>query len=127
PKERSAVAGNEGGVVEVLIVPLEEAPAARESIEVLEASAREFAEARGGVLIATFVTEESENTFPILPVREGEFVFVAFAGHSVANEKPSSTSLSNLAHAVDTAPDSIELLRLSPTSRSLLTGANRSR
>ena len=31
-------------------------------------------------ILAYFVTEESPNTFPRLPVREGEYVFVWFAG-----------------------------------------------
>jgi hypothetical protein len=32
----------------------------------------------GSTVLATFVTEHSENTFPRLPVREGEDVFVCF-------------------------------------------------
>ena len=34
----------------------------------------------GGSALGYFVTEPSENTFPALPVRENERVFVAFAG-----------------------------------------------
>jgi hypothetical protein len=33
----------------------------------------------GATVVAYFVTEHSENTFPALPVREGENVFVWFA------------------------------------------------
>ncbi len=33
----------------------------------------------GASLLAYFVTESSENTFPALPVREGENVFVWFS------------------------------------------------
>ena len=33
----------------------------------------------GAMVLAYFVTEHSENTFPALPVREGENVFVWFA------------------------------------------------
>ena len=33
----------------------------------------------GATVLAYFVTEHSENTFPALPVREGENVFVWFA------------------------------------------------
>ena len=33
----------------------------------------------GAKVLAYFVTEQSENTFPALPVREGENVFVWFA------------------------------------------------
>jgi hypothetical protein len=35
--------------------------------------------ASGTTVLADFVTEHSENTFPALPVREGENVFVWFA------------------------------------------------
>ena len=34
----------------------------------------------GARVLATFVTEQSPNTFPRLPVREGETVFVWFSG-----------------------------------------------
>jgi hypothetical protein len=33
----------------------------------------------GATVLAYFVAEQSENTFPALPVREGENVFVWFA------------------------------------------------
>ena len=33
----------------------------------------------GADLLASFATEESPNTFPALPVREGEHVFIWFA------------------------------------------------
>lgn len=52
--------------------------------------------------IASFETEPAENTFPALPVRTGEDVFVWF---SRSADPPSST---------------MERLRLAPTGRSLL-------
>jgi hypothetical protein len=33
----------------------------------------------GGTVLGSYVTEQSENNFPALPVREGENVFVWFA------------------------------------------------
>ena len=60
----------------------------------------------GGTVLGCFVTEPSENTFPALPVREDEDVLVTFAGF------PAGTAL----------PD--DVLRLEPTSRSLLHGAS---
>ena len=60
----------------------------------------------GGSALGYFVTEPSENTFPALPVRENERVFVAFAGFPVGSKLPP------------------EALRLEPTSRSLLHGGS---
>lgn len=82
-------------------------------------------------LLAYFVTEESPNTYPKLPVREGEHVFVWFAGF------PSQTAYEQ--HTKQLADSKVwkediskylkrrlikkqEVLRLSPTPRSRLTG-----
>jgi hypothetical protein len=77
------------------------------------------------------VTENSENTFPALPVRVGENVFVSFSTF------PDSAAYENylaalsrsegwrskvstaLTRQLEKAP---EVLRLSPTDRSLLRG-----
>ena len=61
---------------------------------------------RGGSVLAYFVTEPSENTFPALPVREGENVLVWFAAF------PGDTNLPSGA------------LRLEPTARSLVHGGS---
>lgn len=64
----------------------------------------------GGSLLGCLVTEPSPNTFPALPVREGENVLVWFAGY---RDRP----------ALDPAlGETRQLLRLAPTSRSLLHG-----
>ena len=70
----------------------------------------------GGSILGYFVTEASENTFPSLPVREGEHVFVWFAGFA---DRPSleHTSARNVERA--------HVLRLAPSSRSLLHGGTR--
>jgi NIPSNAP len=60
----------------------------------------------GGSMLASFVTEPSENTFPALPVRENESVFVGFAGFSDDAELPPGA------------------LRLAPTPRSLVHGGS---
>jgi hypothetical protein len=57
--------------------------------------------------LGVFTTEYSANTFPALPVREGEHVIVVFADHPVA--------VPDLAIVKPT-----ETLRLAPTTRSLL-------
>ena len=83
----------------------------------------------GASILAYFVTENSENTFPALPVREGENVFVWFARF---NDPPTyelqAAALTcsarwrdeiskELTHRLKRAP---EIVKLSPTPRSLL-------
>jgi NIPSNAP len=88
-------------------------------------------ESLGATISAFFVTENSENTFPALPVRSGENVFVWFstfadlaayedylAARSRSEEWRSEVS-TPLTHFLQKAP---EVLRLSPTARSLLRG-----
>ena len=83
------------------------------------------------LLLAYFVTEDSPNTFPALPVREGENVFVWFAGFR--DEEAYERHLVELGKSNVWKDEIIkflkrrlirkpEVLRLSPTSRSRLTG-----
>ena len=68
-------------------------------------------------LVAAFVTELSENTFPALPVREGEHVFVWF---TLFDDEGSARALAlppELERALSKPP---ERLRLRPTARSRL-------
>ncbi len=81
---------------------------AADSVEHFERTTAPEIAARGGSVLAYFVTEPSENTFPALPVRENERVFVAFAGFPDGAELP---------------PDP-HMLRLEPTARSLLHGGS---
>ncbi len=98
---RAADAGGEGpGVVTATILDLDGADPA-ESLEHVEAP-------EGGSLLGYLVTEPSPNTFPALPVREGENVLVWFAGYPDRS-------------ALDPASREAQL-RLAPTSRSLLHG-----
>ena len=83
----------------------------------------------GAAVLAYFVTEHSENTFPALPVREGENVFAwlarfndpaAYERHIAAVTQSSPWRDENskqLARRFKRAP---EILKLSPTTRSLL-------
>ena len=83
----------------------------------------------GATVLAYFVIEHSENTFPALPVREGENVFVWFARFSdpVAYERHIAALTQSsrwrdeiskeLARRLKREP---EILKLSPTTRSLL-------
>ena len=82
-------------------------------------------------VLAYFVTEDSPNTFPRLPVREGENVFVWFAGfrdeeayeryaEALARSNVWNGEISrSLKRQIKGKP---ELLRLTPTTRSRLTG-----
>ena len=70
----------------------------------------------GGSLLGYFVTEPSENTFPSLPVREGVQVLVWFVGY---DDRLAVEPASAAAHALGRPA---EVLRLAPTSRSLLDG-----
>jgi hypothetical protein len=83
----------------------------------------------GAPPLAALETETSENTFPRLPVRTGEHVFVWFASVASAQELPQLEArlarsprwarevAPELARRLSRAP---ERLRLAPTARSLL-------
>lgn len=82
-------------------------------------------------VLGYFVTEDSPNTFPQLPVREGEYAFVWFAGFP--NQDAYESHFANLEKS-RRWKDEIsrflkkhlkgkpEILRLTPTPRSRLTG-----
>lgn len=83
----------------------------------------------GASLLAAFVTEHAENTFPRLPVRVGENVFVAFFGFNSAAAHPRHEA--ELAHSAawfnKIQPQMVrhfakppEMLRLARTKGSLL-------
>jgi hypothetical protein len=86
-------------------------------------------EAAGARLLGSYVTEASRNTFPRLPVREGERVFVwfvsfaddaAYAQHRARLEAPGAWRDEIepcWAQGLAGAP---EVLRLGPTARSLI-------
>src|SRR5881398_1313897 len=56
-----------------------EAPVTADFVDFFEHALKPVAKSLGGAVSAYFVTENSENTFPALPVREGENVFVWFS------------------------------------------------
>jgi hypothetical protein len=109
------------GVVEALVLrlraPLGQEAAARLSVRI---AARVAAD--GGAPLAFFVSEESENTYPALPVREGEHVFVAFSGYPGRGRR--SVAGREWDEVVDgVAADALagpSILRLVPTRRSRL-------
>ena len=106
-----------------------DAPVDARFVEFFEKTLKPTLTDSGASILACFVTEHSENTFPALPVREGENVFVWFArfDDSAAYERHVAALdrsphwrdeiSKELARRLKQAP---EILKLSPTSRSLL-------
>jgi len=85
----------------------------------------------GALILAYFVTEDSANNFPALPVRENENVFVWFAGfedqaaydqHLAALSQSKTWNDEILESSQQRQIRTPDQLRLSPTSRSRLTG-----
>jgi hypothetical protein len=106
-----------------------ESPVAPDFINFFEQTLKPVVANLGATVSAYFVTENSENTFPALPVRAGENVFVWFSTFrdSAAYEDYVAALLQSerwrdevsvgLARYVKRAP---EVLKLSPTARSQL-------
>ena len=103
-----------GGFVAAVVMQLD-APADEEIVSFFEASIAPSVAPSGGSILGYFVTEASENTFPGLPVREGEHVFAWFAGFADRD---------GLERATELQGDRAQVLHLAPTSRSLLHGRN---
>jgi len=108
-----------------------ERPVASNFINFFEHTLSPVAASLGATICAYFVTENSENTFPALPVRTGENVFVWFstfqdsaayenyiAARSQSKRWRGEVSV-GLKRYLDRAP---EVLKLSPTARSQLRG-----
>ncbi len=85
----------------------------------------------GASILAYFVTEDSPNTFSRLPVREGEFVFVWFGGfpdqEAYRNHLAQLRVSNRWKREIETflkknIQGKPEVLRLTPTPRSWLTG-----
>ena len=106
-----------------------DAPADAAFVEFFERTVKSIVTGSGATVVAYFATEQSENTFPALPVRKGENVFVWFArfNDAAAYERHIAALtqfprwrdeiLKELARRLKRAP---EILKLSTTTRSLL-------
>ena len=106
-----------------------EGPVAPDFINFFEHTLKPMVATLGATVSAYFVTENSENTFPALPVRAGENVFVRFSTFqdsaayenyvaALSQSKRWRGEVSGgLALYLNRAP---EELRLSPTARSQL-------
>jgi len=106
-------------------------PVTPDFIKFFESALRPMAESLGATISASFVTENRENTFPALPMRTGENVFVwfstfpdlaAYENYLAAlsqSERWRSEVSTALTRYLEKAP---EVLKLSPTARSQLRG-----
>jgi hypothetical protein len=106
-----------------------DAPVDAAFVEFFEKTVKPAVIGSGATVLAYFVTEHSENTFPALPVRQGENVFVWFAHFNdraayerhiaaLTQSPPWRDEISKeLARRLKREP---EALKLSPTTRSLL-------
>jgi len=108
-----------------------ERPVVPDFINFFEQALKPVATTLGATICAYFVTENSENTFPALPVRAGENVFVWFSTFQDSaayenyvavlsqSERWRDEVSGGLKRYLDRAP---EVLKLSPTARSQLRG-----
>src|SRR5258706_5226545 len=117
-----------GGIV-IAVVHAFAAPVAAQFLDFFETDVQPALRRVGATLIGQFVTEPSENTFPELPVREGEQVFVwlaSFAGEAAYAAYQGALTVSregitSLASLLQGSPAQLEeVLELIPARRSLL-------
>ena len=107
-----------GGLVVATICGFD-APASKDFVAACRRTLPVLCAAANARLAAAFVTEPGANTFPALPVREGEHVFVWFALFEDAASAPTIALPPELARVPSKPP---ETLRLVPTARSRLHG-----
>jgi len=113
-----------GGFVSATVLSLEAPAEETEIVPFFEETVAPRVEASGASILGRFVTEPSENTFPSLPVREGENVFVWFAGFTDRDAIECADGHADDAPGLTRPP---HVVRLEPTSRSLLHGRHPAR
>jgi hypothetical protein len=132
-KHDRPAAGSSGNPAKLLIATIYyfDKPVTSDFVDFFERRIKPTLEDSGVSVLAYFVTESSANTFPKLPVREGENVFVWLSGfrdQSAYEEYELARSLSQrwcnevlpeLTRRLKRKP---EVLKLSPTERSQLRG-----
>ena len=117
-----------GGIISATIYAFD-APVDPRFVDFFENTMIPLLRSAGATLLGHFVTEPAENTYPALPVREGENVFVWFA--SFANEAAYGSYQSALTQNQEWITSMVpalqmwgasleETLELLPTRRSLL-------
>lgn len=108
-------------------------PATPQFTDYFEGTIKPMSLDAGASVIASFITEDSPNTFPQLPVREGEHAFVWFAGFHSSDAHKSYLERLRESKRWRTNVEPFlrrqllgkpEILRLTPTPRSRLTGTS---
>ena len=101
-----------GGLIAAMVYPVG-AEGSQAFAELFERTLQPALVNAGSTLLATFVTEHAENTFPNLPFREGEDVFVWFARFAdrASYERYQAAAQSSW-------PQPAEVLLLAPTATS---------
>jgi len=108
-----------------------DATAGDDFVEFFERSLKPVLMDTGASVLGHFVTERSANTFPALPVREGEDVFVwfsrfrdqaAYEDHAAALSQSTQWRCEVSQELTNRLTRSPEVLKLSPTARSHLRG-----
>jgi hypothetical protein len=118
-----------GGLVVATVYSFD-ALAGADFLDFFERALRPGVTGAGASILAYFVTEESANNYPALPVREGEQVFVWFSrfeGQAAYEQHAAALARSGrwsevseeLARRIQGPP---EVRKLSPTARSLVRG-----
>lgn len=97
-----------------------DAPVSEEWRQHFEQVQRPWLEGMHAQVLATLVVEPSPNTFPALPVREGEHVFVCVLQFASEAEHERCDRQLQAPWRIGDQPRRCELLRLAPTSRSRL-------
>lgn len=118
----SATDGRDRGLVEALVLELASPPDI-DTLDRVTQSIAAVAASAGGSLLASFVTEPSQNTYPALPVREGETVYVCFTGYPSDAQQGQRRAILGAAADGPRPKNPPIVLRLRPTARSLLAGA----
>src|SRR5438874_2073643 len=129
-KERPRV-GSDEARSELIVATIYyfDAPVDAGFVEFFEKTVKPAVIGSGATVLAYLVTEHSENTFPALPVREGENVFVWFARfNDPAAYERHIAALTQYPRCRDQISKELarrlkrepEILKLSPTTRSLL-------
>jgi len=129
-KERPRAGANEArSELIVATIYYLDAPVHAGFVEFFEKTVKPAVIGSGATVLAFLVTEHSENTFPALPVRQGENVFVWFARfNDAAAYERHIAALTQYPHRRDQISKELarrlkrepEILKLSPTTRSLL-------
>ena len=129
-KERPRVGANEArSELIVATIYYLDAPVDAPFAQFFEKTVKPATIGSGATILAYFVTERRENTFPALPVRQGENVFVWFARlNDAAAYERHIAALTQFPRWRDEISKELacrlkrepEILKLSPTTRSLL-------